>query len=449
MFSIFLSKLAKIVDGVLVGKNLEIKSISIDTRDIYIKNSIFIAIKGKNIDSHFLCFEALNKGALALLVDFFYPTISPQLIVKDTKLSLFKIVRWIRLNSKAKILALTGSTGKTSIKEITVNILKKCGKTLYTYKNLNNHLGISITLLKLFHKIYDYVVLEVGLDKVSDIDEIGYIICPDIALVNNICLSHLTSFKNFKNIIYTKGKIFNFVSNSGIIIININSNYLYLWRKFILDRKVIFFSCEKELNSNIYASNINITVKGSNFILHTPLGKFEVFLKLLGIHNIFNVLASVSLVITLNISITDILSGIESFTPIRGRLYPIYLNKYQLILDDTYNSNPRSVFYSLKFFQECKGYRVLVIGDMGELDYMSLYFHMKIGCLVRNMFIDKVLSLGKYSLLISKYSLKGLHFFSFNNLVLELKKILFFYKKVSILIKGSHFLRMERIIKFL
>ncbi len=449
MFYLSLSEIAFITDALLIGKNLIINNISIDTRSKNIKNSLFIAIKGKNIDAHLLCNNAILKGAICLLVDFIFPTVISQLVVNNTVIALGKIARWIRIKSNTKILALTGSTGKTSVKEITANILKNCSNTLYTYNNFNNEIGVPLTLLNLNYKKYDYAIIEIGSNKINDIYYLSKIVNPDIALINNIFISHLNGFKNIKNLILEKGKIFNFLSKSGIAIINADSNFLYIWNKYISNKKVLFFSLKKKIGINIFVSNIKINNKGCFFKLHTLLGNRNIFFKLLGLQNIFNALASVSFAISIGISLKDIVLGLESCLPIKGRLFPIYLNKYQLILDDTYNANPRSVFFSLFFLKRCKGFKIFVISDMCELSYMSILYHIKIGIYIRNIFINRVLSFGKYSYYISKYSLIGKHFFYKKNLIIYLKNILFIYKKITILIKGSRFFFMEEVLKFL
>ncbi len=443
--------IAYIVNAKLIGDNLYIFNISTDTRKKNIRNSLFIIIKRNNkYDINFLCYSAIKNGALAILNNFIINVNISQLIVSNVKLALNKISFWLRNNSYTKILSVTGSTGKTSVKEITVNILKQYGKVLFTYGNFNNEFGAPISLLKLYNSNYKYAVLEFGANSINDIDYLSNIVKPDISCINNISVSHLSGFKNIKNIILCKGKIFKYLKYYGIAIVNFNHYYFYYWKKYLFNKKIIFFSLFFNKNVHVYASDIKLSLFYSYFILNTYIGKIKIFFKLLGIHNILNALASVCFSLSLNISLKDIKTGLESCLPIKGRLYPIFMNKNKIILDDTYNSNPRSLYYSLYFLNKCLGYKVLVISDMSELDFMSIYYHTKIGLLIKKkFFINKVLSIGKYSFYISKYSLIGIHCNNFFNLIMNIKKILMIYDKVTLLIKGSRNFFMDKILNFL
>ncbi len=448
MFILSLLKIASITKAILIGKNLFIRNITIDTRVDEIKDSLFIVIKGNN-SINFICSEAIKKGALAILSEYYFPINISQLIVNNSNLALSDIVSWLRSRVNTKFLSLTGSTGKTTVKEITANILNQSGKTLFNFSNNNNYLGICFTLLNLYKFCYKYSVLEFGADKINDIDDLSNLVKPDIVCVTNISISHLTGFKNFLNIINCKGKIFKYLPSNGIIILKDNYYLNNFWKKYFLNKKKIFISFNYLVKKENYISLYNIKVKswGSYFTLVTCSGSINVFIKLLGIHNVLNSLFASALSYSINISLLDIKVGLESCKPIKGRLYPIILKKNKIILDDTYNSNPRSLYYSILFLQKCLGYKVLVVGDMMELSYMSVYYHIKIGNLLRNFFcINKILSIGKYSFYISKYSLLGEHFKHFNDLILRLKYILNIYDEITVLIKGSRIFNMEKVV---
>ncbi len=447
-----LKKISCITSGILIGNNIRIKNICVDTRSKDIFNSLFIALKGNNINAYSLCIEALLKGSIALLVDCIFPTKFPQIIVNNTKEALYKIAKWVRFKFiNIKFLALTGTSGKTTVKEILVNILKKYTKVLYTKYNFNTDINICLTIFKLIKFNYNYVVLEVGGDCINDIFNSSRIIYPNIALINNFSPSHIKGFKNLLNLVIEKGKIFNFLINNGVAIINANSHCINIWRKYIYVKKILFFSVLKRIEASIYSTNINITTKGSKFVLNTPLGKKKIFIKLLGIENIANVLAAVSFLMFVDkISFKNICLHLSNIKPIKGRLCPIYLNKTQLLLDDTYNSNPRSALHSIKFLNLYNCYKVLVISDMAELGFLSVRWHMKVGFFLYNTFIDEVLSIGVNSIYISKYSKKkNKHFFCVNNLIVYIKDILCKFINVVILIKGSRVYNMDFLINIL
>ncbi len=440
-----------IINGKLYGKNIYINNICIDTRSKNIINSLFIVIKG-NYKIDFLCFNAIKNGALALLLEnYLYIYKIPQIIVNNTKVALAKISRWLRKkNFNTKFISVTGSTGKTSVKEISVNILKQSGKTLYNIYNFNNDIGISMTLLNLQYFKYKYVFLELGCDKIGDINYLSKIVLPDISCLTNISISHLNGLKNIINIILEKGKIFKYLSNYGYALINIDYYYYSYWKKYLFNKNVVLFSLWNCLYTKVFITNLNINIHGSSFILHTDFGKKNIFLKLLGIHNVINSLLSVNLSLLLGISLKDIEIGLNSCLPIKGRLYPIFLKKNKIILNDSYNCNPRSLYYSLIFLEKCLGYKVLVISDMSELNYMSIYYHKYIGILIKRFFnINKVLSIGKFSYLISKYSLIGEHYKNFNDLLFRIKYLFNIYDEIIFLIKGSRIFNMDKIINLM
>lgn len=218
----------------------------------------------------------------------------------------------------------------------------------------------------------------------------------------------------------------------------------------MLYKKKIFYNILDFYKCNVFLNNFKFSILGTYFTINTIYGKQKIFTKLLGIHNITNILLSIILSLYLEVNIKDIKLGLESLLPIKGRLYPIYLNKKKIILDDSYNCNPRSLYFSINFLQKCSGYKLLVISDMFDLSYMSLYCHKYIGTLIRKkFFIDKVLSIGKYSYYISKYSKIGEHFNNFNKLLIRIKYILKCNNEIIILIKGSNIFNMNKIINFL
>ncbi len=450
-FFLSLYKISLITNGILIGENIYVNNISIDTRNSFIINSLFIVIKG-NYNNKFLCFNAIKNGASALLVNkYFFIKNIPQIIVFDTKIALGKIVSWLRKKNSATFICITGSTGKTTVKEIISNILKQSGNVLYNYLNYNNNIGIPMTLLNLQYFKYKYVVLELGGNKIGDINYLSKIILPNISCLTNISISHLKGFKNIFNIIVDKGKIFKYLLSNGIAFINENFFYFKFWNKYLYNKKVILFSLFNLFFYNIIINKIKCNIYGTFLYLRIYKKNFKIYLKLLGLHNVLNVILSIIFSLYLGVNLQDIIIGIESLFPIKRRLYPIFLKKKKIILDDSYNCNPRSLYFSLLFLQKCSGYKILVIGDMLELSNMSIYYHKKIGLLIRykKINIDKILSIGKYSYYISKYSLIGEHFYSFNNLLNKIKNMLVIFNDITILIKGSNFFNMNNIINYL
>ncbi|WP_238967842.1 UDP-N-acetylmuramoyl-tripeptide--D-alanyl-D-alanine ligase [Buchnera aphidicola] len=244
MISMSLKKIASITNGVLYGKNITIDHISINSKKI-LPNTLFIALKGNKFDGHMFIEEALAKGCCAIVTTKKIISFISYIIVEDTTIALGKIASLLRNIIQPKILAITGSCGKTSVKEMAASILQKTHHIIYTTNNENNHIGVPITLLKL--KATDkYGLIELGTNNPGEIRYISKISQPNIALINNIYHSHLAGFKSLLGISKEKSEIFSYLKNNSIVIINLDSHHLSKWKKKIKNRKIFYFSIEKK-----------------------------------------------------------------------------------------------------------------------------------------------------------------------------------------------------------
>jgi len=250
MIQISLNQLCSITNGMYFHNdtykknNLTFNAISIDSKKI-IPGCLFIAILGKRFNAHRFINEAIIKGASAILVENKIKSDIPQIIVKDTTIALGKIAFWIRKQSKSHIIALTGSSGKTSVKEITTSILRHCGKTLSTFQNLNNNIGVPLTLLNLTSS-HKYAVIEIGANHHKEISYSTQLTKPNIVLINNIHYSHLDGFKSLLGVSKAKQEIFIGLSKTGIAIFNADSHHWSRWKKNINTKNVIWFSIKKK-----------------------------------------------------------------------------------------------------------------------------------------------------------------------------------------------------------
>ncbi|PPI86596.1 UDP-N-acetylmuramoyl-tripeptide--D-alanyl-D-alanine ligase [Candidatus Pantoea edessiphila] len=444
MIPIFLSTLAKITKGKLYGKDTLLDNISIDTSKIQL-GTLFIAIIGKQFDAHNFVDHAINQGAKALLVNRYLPISIPQVIVKDTSLALGTLSSWVRNQVKTRVVALTGSAGKTSVKEMTASIFRQCGKTLCNKDNLNNKFGVSLTLLQLSTE-HKYAVIELGANHPGEIDYITKITCPESVLVNNIAEAHLEGFGSMANIAKAKGEIFYHLHEKGTAIINDDSHGMLHWKKYLNNKKTWTFSLKKN-TSDFFAYNIKINKNYTSFCMHTPDGLVKPNIPITGTHNIYNALAASALSLSIGIPLDAIISGLATFNPIPGRLFPIYLSKNKILLDDSYNSNIGSMKVAIELLSSMPGYRVMVVSDIAELGLESERLHRKLGVYAKNMAIDLVISIGTLSYLISQNSKIGKHFTSKKLVVKYLKLLLFKYENITILIKGSRNANMEEVIK--
>ncbi|MGP1931182.1 MAG: UDP-N-acetylmuramoyl-tripeptide--D-alanyl-D-alanine ligase [Arsenophonus sp. ET-YP4-MAG3] len=454
MISISLKQLACVTEGILYQindhyrDNLWINMVSTDTRYRQI-NGLFIALKGKNFDGHHFVKEAIYSGAKALLVDHPLPVIFPQIIVKNTRLAMGKLAAWIRLQSKAKVIGLTGSSGKTSVKEMVANILSHYTKTLFTYDNFNNDIGVALTLFRLTRK-HKCIVIEIGANHIGEIKYATNIIKPDSVLVNNLFSAHLEGFSSLAGVAKAKGEIFQGLAKKGIAIINLNSHDWKNWQSYFNQQQTIwYFSIIKNQQADFYAKNIFIKSTYSKFELYTPIGVVSILLHLPGKHNIANALAASALAISVGATLKQVSFGLVNTKPISGRLYPIKLAPGKLILDDSYNANIGSMISAIDVLSKMPGYRILVVSDMKELGNKTDMCHKKVGDIARQMKLDRVLSVGQQSIIISQHSGCGEHFISKKKLIANLILLIQEHEIISVLVKGSQNTEMKEIILFL
>lgn len=448
MIPLNIKQIRTIVDGELLNihdGNFTIDVISTDTRKIT-KQSLFIALVGENFDGHHFAEQAIKDGAVAVIVNHPIEDNSiPQIVVKDTRQALGQIASFIRQQSSAKIVALTGSSGKTSVKEMTAAILQNCGTTLYTQGNYNNDIGVPLTLLRLT-KDDQFAVIELGANHIGEIAYTTQLVHPQTALINNIAEAHIEGFGSLEGVATAKGEIFEGLTKDGIAIINLDS-CSDKWFEQLTDKTVWTFSLENPL-ANFYASHIKMA-DVTTFKLHTPFGECEIQLPLIGLHNVANAIAASALAISVGASLDCIQQGLSTLKPVKGRLFPIKLNQNQLIWDDTYNANVGSMSAAINVLAKQSGYKVFVVGDMGELGQDAQKYHEQIGTLAKQQKLDCVVSVGKLSQFISQASEVGHHFYNKQDAADYLITLLRQYPTLTMLVKGSRSAKMEDVIELI
>lgn len=454
MIFISASELAAITNGVLYkinplkAKELLVQSIVTHSNQKS-KNSLFIALKGKKFDGHFFAKDAINFGSIILLVNRKLNINCPQIIVDDTRYAMGKIAKWYRLKSDAKVLALTGSSGKTTVKEMVTKILMQRGPILFTKKNFNNDIGISLTLFNL-KKEHKYIIIEIGANKIGEIKYVTNIVKPDSALVNNLSVAHISGFGSIHKMAESKGEIFSKLSKNGVAVINLDSNNFLNWKKYFnIDQSVLFFSFKKEKDSKFYVKNVKINLFSSKFDLYTPKGMISINLPLIGKHNVLNAIAASALSMSVGANLKNISVGLQNFSPIQGRMFPIYLSSKKILLDDTYNANMGSMTSAIHVLSLFPGYKICVLGEMSELGKKSFMYHKEIGKIIKKMNFDKLLTFGKKSFFYSQNNQFSEHFKYKKSLILRLILLIKKNDSVSILVKGSRKSFMEEIVKFI
>lgn len=444
MIRLSLSQLAQITDGVLVGTDAIIDAVTTDTRQL-VPGCLVVALVGERFDGHDFAARAVNEGAGALLVSRRLDVAAPQVVVTDTRLAFGQLAAWVRQQVPAKIVALTGSSGKTSVKEMTAAILRHCGNTLYTAGNLNNDIGVPMTLLRLTPE-HDYAVVELGANHQGEIAWTVSLTHPDAALVNNLAAAHLEGFGSLAGVARAKGEIFTGLNANGIAIINADNNDLPHWQAVIGNRPIWRFSASRQ-DVDFCAQNISVSAAGSRFTLVTPHGQTAIKLPLPGHHNIANALAASALALAAGAPLTAIAAGLAELQAVPGRLFPVPLTATQLLLDDSYNANVGSMTAAVQVLAEMPGFRVMVAGDMGELGADALDCHRQVGLAAQQAGLDKVLSVGNLSHAISEASGSGEHFNDKAQVVARLNELLAMHPVMTILVKGSRSSAMEDVVR--
>lgn len=418
-----------------------ITSVTIDSRTV-LPGSLFVAIEGKHVDGHAFAHDAETRGAAAVLCSHAIENITlPQLIVNTPIEALGSIAAHYREGFSLPIIALTGSNGKTSVKEMIYACLPK--PALGTTGNLNNHIGVPLSLLRLTPE-HRYAVFELGANHVGEIAYTAGLVKPDIALITNIAPAHVGEFGSIEAIARTKGEIYAALPPHGTAVVNEDDKYAHFWDDTLKGRSVLRFSKQKK--ADVFATDIQFNKKGcAHFTLHLPTWKNTLSLQVTGEHQISNALAAAACCYAAGIDEEDILKGLSNFHGVTGRLTFLEGHQKATIIDDTYNANLHSVLAAINVLAQCKGKRILVLGDMGELGTHAQSHHETIGETAKAKHIDTLLTYGQHSIAATnRFGEGAIHFHTQNELIAFLKPKL--ESDMTILVKGSRASAMEKIV---
>ncbi|WP_199610709.1 UDP-N-acetylmuramoyl-tripeptide--D-alanyl-D-alanine ligase [Flocculibacter collagenilyticus] len=447
MIKVTLAWLAKKLDAKLVGKNRDIEHVNTDTRTLQ-QDELFIALRGPNFDGHNFADLAVEKKAAAIVVDHQLDIDIPQLVVADTKLALGHIGKAIRDEVNPKVIAITGSAGKTTIKEMTTAIMSRRGNVLSTKGNFNNEIGVPLTLLRLQPE-HDIAVVELGANHLGEIAYTTSLASPDYALISNVAEAHLEGFGDIHGVARAKGEIFTGLPEGGIAIYNADSEFADYWQRRLSDKKVRTYAISAELQADFYASDINVDKKGcASFTLNTPVGTTELHLTIPGNHNVANAVAAASLSISAGASLEDVKLGLAAMQSITGRVNLIEVNEQLTVIDDTYNANVESVKAAIELLSSYKSYQIFVLGDMAELGHDARMYHEQVGEYAKEKSIDNLFTLGVLSQSASEvFNGDGKHFSSRQTLLEHLHQLINAQSQpVTVVVKGSRSSRMELVV---
>jgi len=438
-----LAEAARLLPGDLHGADAPIEAVSTDTRNLR-PGDLFIALVGPRFDGHDFVADAERQGACAALVSRPVAAALPQIRVADTRLALGRLGAVWRARFGGSVIALTGSNGKTTVKEMLAAILGCRGRVLATQGNLNNDIGTPLTLLRLTSD-YAYAVIEMGANHAGEIAYLTNLARPDVALVNNAGPAHLEGFGDLNGVARAKGEIYQGLGPKGIAIINRDDPYADYWSGLVCGREVYDFGLEQpaRVNGRVLDADSN------RFRLQWGEQSVDIQLPLPGRHNLRNALAAAATALAVGIDLAAIRQGLEAMTGVAGRLQLLQgINGCQLI-NDAYNANPASLAAALAAFAGVPGPRWLVLGDMAELGPGAAVLHEQAGQQARSAGFHRLYGLGGYSrYAVEAFGSGGWHFETVEALIAALREAVT-QERPTVLIKGSRSMRMERVIQAL
>lgn len=439
------SELSKILHGTFVGSDVELKHISIDSRNVQ-NGDCFIAIKGDVFDGHDFISDVAKKGVAVAMVDRDVVADIPVIKVKNTRQALMDLARFYRESATIPVAAITGSCGKTTTRALLENITKQQGNVLASKKSFNNDIGLPLTLLQL-NPSHDFVVLEIGTNHPGEIAQLTAIAKPTIATVTMVAPVHIEYFSSVDAIAHEKGAIFEGLTHDGIAVINADACYGDLWKKQSGDRLVMTFGYHQK--ADVMAHDLQSTRDGKTiFTLVFGDKKTLISLPLLGEHNVTNALAAATMAFAMDISIEHIQKGLETVQPEYGRLVEKKGMSGVLVIDDSYNANPASVKAAIKFLTDRDANAILVLGDMLELGDQANQLHADVGAFAKTCGLKQLFCYGKHSLeTVKAFGKNAQHFENHEALINELKSCL--RKDTTVLIKGSRGMKMEKVVEAL
>jgi UDP-N-acetylmuramoyl-tripeptide--D-alanyl-D-alanine ligase len=428
------------------GPDAEVLRVSTDSRSLR-PGDLFIALRGERYDGGAFAAQALKQGAAGVVLDAGQaPDIAAAIRVDDTRLALGRLAAVWRARFRLPVVAITGSNGKTTVKEMLAAILRvEAGSdaaVLNTEGNLNNDIGLPLMLLRL-REHHHFAVLEMGMNHVGEIDYLTRLARPDVALVNNAMTAHVGLLGSVEAIARAKGEIFNGLSNAGIAVFNADDPHAWLWRETNARRSVIDFGLRQ---AAAVRGRYEPTEFGAALALTLPNATLDIVLQVPGEHNVMNALAAAAAAFTLDVSNRSIVAGLSSFTGVKGRLQRKTALHGSTFIDDTYNANPDSVKAALAVLARQPGRKILVLGDMGELGSDAAAMHAQIGLAARDAGVDRLLALGELSReTVRVFGAGAMHFERIQELLAELENAL--APDTTVLVKGSRFMQMERVVQ--
>ena len=434
-----LSEAAALLESPYRGADVVFSGVSTDTRTLE-KGNLFVALQGPNFDGHHYIDHAHQRGAAAVAVSEPVSANLPALQVDDTRLALGQLAYHWRRRFQIPVVAVTGSNGKTTVKEMLAAILQQRGPTLATAGNFNNDIGLPHTLFRL-DATHRFAVIEMGANQPGEIDYLAGLAAPDVAIVNNAGPAHLEGFGSLQGVASAKGELFARLSGNGVAIINADDVYAGYWRGLVKSADIIDFGLDRAAVTAQWRAELT----GSHLEVATPAGDFAATLHLPGQHNVMNALAATAAALALDTPLAQIASGLENLQPVAGRLQLRPGIRGSRLIDDTYNANPESLQAALDVLARQPGQRWLALGDMGELGGDAEVLHHRAAGAAKAAGVSRLFALGELAALTAQeFGAAARAFDSMEAMIALLKQDI--QEEVTLLVKGSRSMHMERIV---
>lgn len=444
MIDLTLTDVAEALGASYSGPGLRVSRVSTDTR-ASAPESLYFALKGERFDGHDFVEQAVLNGAVAVVVSHPTSVTVPQLIVPDVRYALGQLGRYLRRRLAPRVVALTGSAGKTTVKEMLASILSEAGPTLATQGNFNNEVGVPLTLLRLTPE-HRYAVVEMGARFPGDIAYVAELAEPDVALVTNVGAAHLEGMGSEAGIAETKGDIYRKLAAGGTAVVNADSP----WADFWLGRMpggIAVLRFGEAAGADVAARDVCLNDRGeAGFRLVTPQGEVSVQLPVPGRHNVGNALAAAGAALALGLSPAQIAAGLARTPVVTGRLARCQGIFGLQLIDDSYNANATSLKAALDVLAAAPGTRILVLGDMHELGADAARYHVEAGVEAKRLGIEHLFSLGTLAArAVEGFGEGGENFETLEDLLRHIKSLA--GNSVTVLVKGSRSARMERVVQ--
>ena len=440
-----LAWIAQATGGRLVGADRVVDAIATDTRALPGGDALFIALSGEQFDGHDHVHAAINGGCVAALVAREFDIDAPQVVVTDTTLALAAFACAVQRLRDTRVLAITGSNGKTSVKTLLLSILDQIGGAYANPGNRNNEIGLPLAVLAAPDDAR-FAVYEMGAGKPGDIAYLTAIARPDVSLVNNIAPAHLERMGSLQGVAETKGAIHDALPADGVAVVNADDDFAAYFIGRLHDRRVLRFGIDTD--ADVRARDIRNEADGSRFVLVSPQGDTEVLLPMPGRHNVANALAAASMAFAVGASVAQVRAGLEAVQPVAGRLVSHALRSGAVLVDDSYNANPGSLAAAIDTLAGSGDEAWLVLGDMRELGAGETVLHAQAGEHANAAGIARLVTLGDLSAHAAQAFGEGARAFDTHEALADAVAA-GLRPGVRVLVKGSRGSAMDRIVKAL